>query len=193
VSTPSDGVTELLQAWSEGDQGARDRLMPLVYDELRRRAAAHLRRERREHTLQPTALVHEAYLRLVDQRRALWRNRAQFFAVASEIMRRILVDRARARQMLKREGRWARVTLDPAHVATHPAEVDVLDLDAALRQLEAFDPRKSRIAELRFFGGLSLEEAGEVLGVSLATVERDWQVARAWLFKALAGPKAQDA
>jgi RNA polymerase sigma factor (TIGR02999 family) len=187
----SADVTELLQAWSEGDEGARDRLMPLVYDELRRRAAARLRRERRDHTLQPTALVHEAYLRLIDQRRAVWRNRAQFFAVASEIMRRILVDRARAHRMFKRSGRWARVTLDPAQVATHPAEVDVLDLDTALNQLAAFDPRKSRIAELRFFGGLSLEEAGDVLGVSLATVERDWQAARAWLFKALAGSRPE--
>jgi RNA polymerase sigma factor (TIGR02999 family) len=142
--------------------------------------------------LQPTALVNEAYLRLVDQKRAAWRNRAQFFAVASEIMRRILVDGARARKMNKRSGQWARVTLDPAHVATHPAEVDVLDLDAALRQLATFDPRKSRIAELRFFGGLSLEEAGEVLGVSLATVERDWQAARAWLFKTLSGPQPAD-
>jgi RNA polymerase sigma factor (TIGR02999 family) len=186
MNDPSDRVTELLHAWSGGDEGARDRLMPLVYGELRRRAAACLRRERRGHTLQPTALVHEAYLRLVDQRRAVWQNRAQFFAVASEMMRRILVDRARAHRTVKRSGRWARVTLDPAHVATHPAEVDVLDLDAALERLAAFDPRKSRIAELRFFGGLSLEEAGEVLGISLATVERDWQAARAWLFKELA-------
>jgi RNA polymerase sigma factor (TIGR02999 family) len=188
---PRHGITELLQAWGEGDREALDRLMPLVYDELRRRAAARLRRERRGHTLEPTALVNEAYLRLVDQRRAGWRNRAQFFAVASEIMRRILVDRGRARRMQKRSGRWARVTLDPAHLAGRPAEVDVLDLDAALRRLAEFDPRKGRIAELRFFGGLSLEEVGEVLGLSVATVERDWQVARAWLFRALAPPRAE--
>jgi RNA polymerase sigma factor (TIGR02999 family) len=178
-------VTELLRAWSGGDTSAGDRLIPLVYDELRRRAAAYLRRERRGDTLQPTALVHEAYLRLVDQRRAAWQNRSQFFAVASQMMRRILVDRARARKVAKRSGRWARVTLDEAGKVSQPRGVDVLDLDAALLRLEEFDPRKSRIAELRFFGGLSLEETGELLGLSIATVERDWQAARAWLFKAL--------
>jgi RNA polymerase sigma factor (TIGR02999 family) len=164
--------------------------VPLVYDELRRRAAAYLRRERPNHTLQPTALVHEAYLRLVDQRRAEWKNRGQFFGVASQMMRRILVDRARARRMAKRSGRWARVTLDEAGRAAPPVEVDVLDLDVALTELASFDLRKSRIAELRFFGGLSLEETGEALGVSLATVERDWQAARAWLFKTLSKPPA---
>jgi RNA polymerase sigma factor (TIGR02999 family) len=188
LSAPHD-VTELLRAWSDGDSSARDRLMPLVYDELRRRAAAYLRREARDHTLQPTALVHEAYLRLVDQRRAVWQNRAQFFGVASQMMRRILVDRARARRMAKRSGRWARVTLDDVGKVSPPVEVEVLDLDAALTQLAEFDPRKSQIAELRFFGGLSLEETGEVLGISLATVERDWQAARAWLFKTLSGAR----
>jgi RNA polymerase sigma factor (TIGR02999 family) len=185
VTGAGHDVTELLRAWSAGEPAAADRLMPLVYDELRRRAAAYLRRERHGHTLQPTALVHEAYLRLVDQRRAAWQNRAQFFAVASQMMRRILVDRARARKMAKRSGRWARVTLDEAGPVSRPREVDVLDLDAALTRLAEFDPRKSRIAELRFFGGLSLEEAGQVLQLSVATVERDWQAARAWLFKAL--------
>jgi RNA polymerase sigma factor (TIGR02999 family) len=179
-------VSGLLRAWGEGDLEARDRLMPLVYDELRRRAAAHLRTERKNQTLQPTALVHEAYLRLVDQRRAAWRNRAQFYAVASQIMRRILVDRARARATAKRAGRWARVTLDELAAVAQPVDVDVLDLDDALRRLAAFDARKSQVAELRFFGGLSLEEAAEVLGLSLATVERDWQAARAWLFNTLA-------
>jgi len=193
LSAPGHDVTELLRAWSDGDSGARDRLMPLVYDELRRRAAAYLRRERRDQTLQPTALVHEAYLRLVDQRRAVWQNRAQFFGVASQMMRRILVDRARARRMAKRSGRWARVTFDEAEKATPPVDVEVLDLDAALTQLAAFDPRKSQIAELRFFGGLSLEETGQVLGLSIATVERDWQAARAWLFKTLSAPPADDA
>ena len=184
-------VTELLQAWGGGDLGARDRLMPLVYQELRRRAAAYLRREARDHTLQPTALVHEAYLRLVDQRRAVWQNRAQFFGVASQMMRRILVDRARGRRMAKRSGRWARVTLDEAAAVSPQADVDVLDLDEALTRLAAFDPRKSQIAELRFFGGLSLAETGELLGISLATVERDWQAARAWLFKALSESAAR--
>jgi len=185
MSAEGHEVTRLLQAWSEGDTSARDRLMPLVYQELRRRAAAHLRRERRNDTLQPTALVHEAYLRLVGQRLAAWHNRAQFFAVASQIMRRILVDRARARRRAKRAGRWARVTLDEATLVTPSTGVDVLDLDAALSELASFDERKSRIAELRFFGGMTLEETGQALGVSLATVERDWQAARAWLFKTL--------
>jgi RNA polymerase sigma factor (TIGR02999 family) len=185
-------VTALLHAWSDGDTDSRDRLMALIYQELRQRAAAQLRRERPDHTLQPTALVHEAYLRLVDQS-APWHNRGQFFGVASQLMRRILVDRARARQMAKRSGRWARVTLDDVKTETPPVDVDVLDLDVALTQLAAFDPRKSQIAELRFFGGLSLEETSKALGVSLATVERDWQAARAWLFKTLSGQPRHDA
>jgi RNA polymerase sigma factor (TIGR02999 family) len=187
LGSPGEDVTDLLRAWGDGDLGARDRLLPLVYQELRRRAAAHLRRERRGHTLQPTDLVHEAYLRLIDQRRTVWQNRGQFFGLASQMMRRILVDRARAQKMAKRSGRWARVTLDEAMAAARPPDVDVLDLDAALTQLASFDERKSRIAELRFFGGLSLEEAGEALGLSVATVERDWQAARAWLSMTLSG------
>jgi RNA polymerase sigma factor (TIGR02999 family) len=182
---PAPDVTALLQAWNEGDLGARERLMPLVYDELRRRAAACMRRERQGHLLQPTAVVHEAYLRLVDQRHAAWRNRAQFFAVAGEVMRRILVDAARAHRTAKRSGRWSRVTLDDIVAPAGTSEVEILDLDAALTGLAAFDARKSRIAELRFFAGLTLEETGHVLQVSPKTVERDWQIARAWLFKAL--------
>jgi RNA polymerase sigma factor (TIGR02999 family) len=193
VRTSDPNVTELLRAWSGGDADARDRLLPLVYDELRRRAAAYLRRERRGGTLQPTALVHEAYLRLVDQRRAAWQNRAQFLGVAAEMMRRILVDRARARRAAKRSGHWARVTLDPAIALSNPLDVRVLDLDHALHRLAALDPRKSRVAELRFFGGLSLQETGEVLDISLGTVERDWQVARAWLFDALSETPRDDA
>jgi RNA polymerase sigma factor (TIGR02999 family) len=160
---------------------------------LRQRATPRLRREPPGHTLQPTDLVHETYLRLVDQKRILWQNRAQFFGVAAEMMRRILVDRARANRRAKRSGRWARVTLDPALAVARPLDVDVLDLDAALTGLGAIDPRKSRVAELRFFAGLSLEETGEVLGVSLATVERDWQLARAWLFSRLSGEHHDDA
>ena len=186
-------VTTLLQAWTAGDASAGDQLMAVVYEDLRRRAAAQLRREQRGHTLQPTALVHEAYLRLVDQRRVMWQNRGQFFGVACQMMRRILVDRARAHRMRKRSGQWARVTLDEAVRATPPVDVDVLDLDAALTRLTMFDARKSRLAELRFFGGLSLEETGEVLGISLATAERDWQAARAWLFKELRGQRPHDA
>ena len=182
---PAPDVTALLHAWSEGDLDAREQLMPLVYDELRRRAAACMRREGQGHMLQPTALVHEAYLRLVDQRRVAWRTRAQFLAVAAEIMRRILVDWARAHRTAKRSGRWSRVPLDPAVATERPCDVDLLDLDTALTKLAAFDARKSRIAELRFFAGLSLEEAGHVLQVSPRTVERDWEAARAWLFKSL--------
>ena len=178
-------VTALLHAWTAGDLGARDRLMSVVYRDLHKRAAAYLRRERVGHTLQPTALVHEAYLRLVDQRRVVWQNRGQFFGVAAQLMRRILVDRARARKMAKRSGQWARVTVDDAARAIPPANVDVLDLDAALARLATFDARKCQLAELRFFGGLSLAEAGEALGISLPTAERDWQAARAWLSKEL--------
>lgn len=189
LGDPPHEVTELLQAWSDGDTGAGDRLFSLIYQELRRRAAAYLRRERRGHTLQPTALVHEAYLRLVDQQPAAWRNRAQFFGVASQMMRRILVDRARARHMAKRSGRWTRVTLENEAAVTRPVSVDVLDLDDALTRLAGFDARKSQIAELRFFGGLSLDETAQLLGVSLATVERDWQAARAWLLKTISSPR----
>jgi RNA polymerase sigma factor (TIGR02999 family) len=183
-------VSALLDAWSRGDVDARDQLMPLMYDELRRRAAAFIRRERVDHTLQPTALVHEVYLRLVGQERATWHNRAQFLAISSEMMRRILVDRARARKVAKRSGRWARVTLVEDAARSAPREVDVLDLDLALKELSAFDPRKARVAELRFFGGLSLEEVGQVLETSLATSMRDWQAARAWLFKRLTRGRA---
>ncbi len=178
-------VTALLHAWTAGDLGARDRLVSVVYRDLHKRAAASLRRERVGHTLQPTALVHEAYLRLVDQRRVVWQNRGQFFGVAAQLMRRILVDRARARKMAKRSGQWARVTVDDAARAIPPANVDVLDLDAALARLATFDARKCQLAELRFFGGLSLAEAAEALGISLPTAERDWQAARAWLSKEL--------
>jgi RNA polymerase sigma factor (TIGR02999 family) len=187
VRQPEADVTALLHAWNAGNLGARDQLMPLVYDELRRRAAACMRRERPGDTLQPTALVHEAYLRLVGQQTP-WQNRAQFFAIAAEMMRRILVDRARARRAQKREGRWSRLTLDAELAVAHPAGIDVLDLNHALDELAAFDARKHHIAVMKFFGGLTLEEMAEVLDVSSKTVDRDWQAARAWLFKALSGP-----
>jgi RNA polymerase sigma factor (TIGR02999 family) len=182
-------VTALIRAWEGGDLEARDRVVPLVYRDLRQRAVAHLRRERPGHSLQPTALVNEAYLRLVNQRRPAWQNRSHFFAVASQIMRRILVDLARAHRTPKRSGRWVRVTLHPALRVSPEVDVDVLDLDAALERLAVVDPRKSQLAELRFFAGLTLEEAGETLGISLATAERDWQAARAWLFRELRPPK----
>lgn len=180
-------VTTLLRAWSLGDPTARDELVPLVYSDLHRRAAAYLRRERAGHLLQPTALVHEAYLRLVDQRSAVWQNRAQFLAVASQIMRRILIDHARAMKVAKRSGALARVSLAEGLAEAAPPDVDALDLDIALTRLAEFDHRKSRIAELRFFGGLTLAEIGHVLGISVATVEREWQVARAWLYAAVTG------
>ena len=186
-------VTSLLRAWGQGDLSARDRLMPLVYEELRRRARAYLRRERAGHTLQPTALVHEAYLRLGGQDRSVWETRDQFYAIAAQMMRRILVDHARAHQMAKRSGKWARVSLVDAIAQHGPVDIDVLDLDTALGELAVFDARKSQVAELRFFGGLSLDETGKTLGVSIATVEREWQAARAWLYARLKGGSRRDA
>jgi RNA polymerase sigma factor (TIGR02999 family) len=168
-----------------GDLAARDQLVTVVHQELRRRAAARLRQEPPGHVLQPTALVHEAYLRLVDQQHAEWRNRGHFFAMASEMMRRILVDHARRRKMAKRSGGWARVSLDDGVARAEPPGVDVLDLDEALTALASFDVRKSRVAEFRFFGGLSVAETAEALGISRATVDREWQVARAWLYTRL--------
>ena len=177
-------VTELLNAWGKGDLAARDQLMRVVYGQLRRRARAYLQREPAGHVLQPTALVHEAYLRLTKQKRAVWENREQFYGIAAQMMRRILVDHARARKMGKRSGRLARVTLADVRAA-QPRAVDVLDLDRALEELAGFDPRKSQVAELRFFAGLSLEETGRVLDISIATVEREWQAGRAWLYSRL--------
>ena len=187
-----DEVTALLTAWGRGDAAARDRLIPLVYEELRRRARGYVRKERPGETLQPTALVHEVYLRLVAQDRAVWQNRAQFLGVAAQLMRRILVDRARARGMAKRSGKWERVTLDE-HLALGEARaVALLDLERALIELAGFDARKSQIAELRVFGGLTLEESGHVLQLSIATVEREWQAARAWLNARLSGKLQRD-
>ena len=177
-----ESVTALLQAWNAGDEEAGRHLMPLVYGELRRRAAGFLRRERHDHTLQPTALVHEAYLRLVG-RHEPWRNRSQFFGIASNLMRQILVDHARRRGAAKRDG--VKVTIDEAVLPAAEREVDLVRLDDALLELAALDPRQGRLVELRYFGGLTLEEAAEVLGVSVATLKRDWTLARAWLFDRL--------
>jgi len=187
----SSDVTGLLQAWTGGDVAARDVLLSVVYRELHQRAAARLRHERPGHTLQPTALVHEAYLRLIDQKRTAWQNRAHFLAVASEMMRRVLVDHARGRKMAKRSGRWTRLEWNDAMAPQQQRQIDVIDLDRAMTRLAEFDPRQARIAELRFFGGLSLEETGLVVGASVATVERDWQAARAWLFSQLKGKDAR--
>ena len=165
----------------------------MVYQELRRNAAARLRREAPGHILQPTALVHETYLRLIEQRQATWNDRSHFFALASELMRRILVDHARRRLTAKRSGQWTRVVVGDDVAVGHPPDVDLLDLDEALCELESFDPRKSRIAQMRFFAGLSLTEIGDVLAISRATVEREWQLTRAWLFRRLSDGARDDA
>jgi len=191
VADRSSTVSGLLQAWGQGDLQARDELLPLVYRELRQRAAGYLRHERRDHTLQPTALVHEAYIRLLGQRRVTWRNRAQFFGVASQIMRRILVDYARERQAAKRPG-GIRVTLDEAAVTADAPDCELLMLDEALHALARLDERQARIVELKYFGGLSEEEVGAVLSMSRATVTREWQSARAWLYRRLTKGKAGD-
>jgi RNA polymerase sigma factor (TIGR02999 family) len=186
-----ENVTQLLVKWSEGDQKALDKLMPLVYSELRRLARNYLRRERQNHTLQPTALVNEAYLKLIDQRSAHWKNRAQFYGVAAQLMRRILVDHARQHQAAKRGGsEQQRLSITSAgqlgakRLATEPA-LDLLALHEALEELTVMDPQQGRIVELKFFGGLSIEETAEVMGIGHATVERDWKMARAWLRRKL--------
>jgi RNA polymerase sigma factor (TIGR02999 family) len=179
-------VTALLVAWSDGDEGARTPLIEAVYGELRRLARGYLQRERRDHSLPPTALVHEAYMKLVDQRRVRWQNRSQFFAIAAHVMRRLLVDHARARLALKR-GAGARVPFDDIDPASGPPDVEVLALDAALERLAAEYPRQSQLVELRFFGGLNVEEIAAVLGVAPITVKRDWALARAWLFREVNG------
>ena len=179
-------VTELLHAWGAGDVGASDALVPLVYAELRRQAKRALRREGQGHTLQATALVHEAWLRLDGQHDARWESRTQFLAVAAKMMRRVLVDHARARHALKRGGAGTQVTLGDAHAAASPSdEVDVLALDDALARLALLDPRKARLVELRYFAGLSIPEAAAALGVSQATIGREWAVARMWLRREL--------
>jgi RNA polymerase sigma-70 factor (ECF subfamily) len=179
---PPESVTQLLVDWSKGDQKALDKLMPLVYSELRKLAGNYLRRERQDHTLQPTALVNEAYLKLIDQRNARWQNRAQFYGVAAQLMRRILVDHARAHQAAKRGGSdQQRLSITSAGQLGEKPETDLLALHEALEELGTIDPQQSRIVELKFFGGLSIEETAEVLGVGHATVERDWKMARAWL------------
>jgi RNA polymerase sigma factor (TIGR02999 family) len=174
-------VTNLLLRWGGGDKEALDALAPLVYDELRRLAGRYLRRERSDHTLQSTALVHEAYLRLIDQRNVRWQNRAQFFGLAAELIRRILVDHARARVAAKRGGSAYKLTLDEALDAAAPRDLDLVRLDDVLQGLSTMDPQQGRIVELRFFAGLTIEETAEVLGISPATVKRDWLVAKAWL------------
>lgn len=178
--TPRD-VTQLLLDWSNGEQAAFDKLMPLIYDELRRLAARHLSRERSDHTLQPTALVHEAYLQLVDESHVNWQSRAHFFGAAARLMRRILVDHARERDAAKRGGGELKVTLTEALAAPSMPDVDLIALDRALNELAVLDEQQSQIVELRFFGGLSIEETAEVLAISPATVKRHWITAKTWL------------
>ena len=187
ATTPN--VTELLIAWSGGDAAALDALMPIVYAELRRQAARAMRREHAGHTLGPTALVHEAFLRLIDGNRVAWRDRTQFFAVAAQLMRHLLVDHARAQQAAKRGGGAQRITLSEAGGVGNPADTDadVLAVHEALEGLAALDPDQARLVELRYFGGLTIEETAGVLGVSPATVKREWAVARAWLLRELSG------
>ena len=180
-------VSQLLLAWSEGDQAAMDQLIPLVYGELRRLAKQHMRRERAGHTLQTTALIHEAYLRLIDASRARLENRRHFYATASRLMRQVLVDLARERGSRKRGGAACRVSLDEALVVSPRRDEGLLALDEALGALSEFDARKSQVVELRFFGGLSVEETAEALDVSVETVHRDWRLARSWLLRKLRG------
>jgi len=178
-------VNELLIAASNGRQDAINELVPFLYDDLRRLAAAHMRRERAGHSLQPTALVHETYVRLIDQRQAKWLNRAHFFGAAAGVMRRILVDLARTRRAEKRGGQLARVTLAEDVAIDSQTEIDVLALHESLERMATFSPRQERIVELRYFGGLTIEETAAVLGISDATVVREWTVAKAWLRAAL--------
>lgn len=185
----SPTVTELLHAWSDGDKAALDQLVPVVYDELRRQASRYLRREAGSHTLQTTALVNEAYLRLVDQKHIRWQNRAQFFGIAAQLMRRILVDHARTKHRAKRGGGDLRVTLDEAMAIAANREIDLVALDAALNRLAQLDEQQSKVVELRFFSGLNVEETAAALSLSPATVKRDWSVAKAWLYRELTGER----
>ena len=193
MASSPDEITRMLIEWSNGEREALHKLIPLVYAEMRQIAGRVLRRERRDHTLQPTALVHEAYLRLVDQRNVNWQNRAHFFAIAAQAMRRIVVDHARRHNALKRGGDNLKVELEAALALPGAKDLDVVKLDDALVALAAFDPQQSRIVELRFFGGLSIEETAEVIGISPATVKRDWSMAKAWLHREMqAGGEAPE-
>src|SRR5215210_8796330 len=185
-------ITELLIGYGRGNKESLDQLMPLVYDELRRQAARYLRREQPGNTLQTTALIHEAYVRLVDQRNMQWQNRAHFFGIAAQLMRRILVDHARAKKRVKRGGSDIRVSLGEETVAVKGQDLDVVALDEALERLAQIDEQQSRVVELRFFSGLTVEETAEVMHISRATVKRDWSMAKAWLHRELSGNTDQD-
>ena len=183
-------VTQILEEWRAGNDSASERLFPLVYDQLRRQARKHLNRERADHTLQPTALVHEAYLKLVDQTAPTIENRAHFFAFASRVMRQILVDHAREHKAEKRGGAAQRLSLADIDLLPHQGAADMLELDQAMRKLEAIDQRKCRVVDMRFFGGLKESEIADVLGVTEKTVRRDWQFAKLWLYREMSGAAA---
>ena len=183
TDAPSGGVTQLLQQWRDGSKDALAELFPVVYEELRRLAARYLRRERPGHTLQPTALVHEAFLRLIDQQCVSWQNRAHFFGLAAQMMRRILVNHALSRQAAKRGGHRTHVPLDEERHGRAEQHLDIVALDEALKTLAALDERQARVVELRFFGGLTVEETAEVVGISTATVKREWAAARLFLLR----------
>ena len=191
MEPPPADVTQLLLAWNDGDQAARDELMSVVYQELRRLAHHYMRRESPGHTLQTSGLVNEAFLRLVDQRDVQWRNRAHFFGIAAQMMRRILVDYARSRRYAKRGGGIPDLSLDEALIVSDERTAEVVALDETLQRLAEIDPRKSQIVELRFFGGLSIEETAEVLAVSPGTVMRDWTLAKAWLRREMSSIELQ--
>ncbi|MGI9066149.1 MAG: sigma-70 family RNA polymerase sigma factor [Pyrinomonadaceae bacterium] len=180
---PTHELTQLLMAWSDGDRAALDKLTPLVYEELRRLAHSYMNRERKGHTLQTTALVNEAYLRLFNREEIHWQNRAHFFAIAAQLMRRILVDHARGRTSQKRGGKAQMVSLDEAAIISQERASEVIALDEALKGLALIDPQQSRIVELRFFGGLSVDETAEVLSLSPATIKREWSSAKLWLHR----------
>jgi RNA polymerase sigma factor, sigma-70 family/RNA polymerase sigma factor, TIGR02999 family len=186
-ASPPQQITRLLCQWREGDPNALEKLIPLVQPELVRLAHHYMSRERPGHTLQTTALLDDAYLQLVGKSRVQWENRAHFFAVAAQLMRRIMVDHARQRHTLKRGGGAIRVTLDECAAVTQTRAAELLALDEASERLAAFDPRKARVVEMRYFGGLTMEEIGDVLKIHVNTVTRDWTAARAWLFAALSG------
>jgi RNA polymerase sigma factor (TIGR02999 family) len=188
-SAASSQVTQLLKQWQEGNEQALEALMPLVYGELKRLAGSYLRRERPDHTLESAALVNEAYLRLVDQTHVQWQNKAHFFGIAAQMMRRILVDHARSHKASKRGAGMPALALDEAVAQVQSQSIDLLGLDEALEKLEKVDPQQSKIVELRFFGGLSIEDAANVLGISPATVKRDWAAARAWLYREVGGAR----
>ena len=189
---PPNEITEQLIAWSKGDEAALETLIPAVYQELRRMADYYLRGEDSGHSLQPTALVHEAYLRLIDQTKVEWQNRAHFFGVAAQMMRRILIDHAKAKHRVKRGGTAVKIVLDENAHFTQERAAELLALDDALRALAIMDERKSRIVELRYFGGLTVEETAQVLGISDKTVMRDWSLAKAWLYRELTNNPANE-